>query len=120
MAGHAVQVSCRAPASLYVPAGQVWQLVAPKTLEREPATHCWHAVAPYVLVKKPGPQMMLDTPPPGHAQPGWQLTEALVEAGGHQMPAPQLTHVVLDVAPMVAEYLPDGQGPLSRPAPPQK
>jgi hypothetical protein len=39
LAGHSVHVSAAEPASLYVPAGHMEQLVAPNTLDSEPATH---------------------------------------------------------------------------------
>jgi hypothetical protein len=61
----------------------------------------------------------LALPAPGHAQPATHAVDALVEAEGHQIPAPQLRHVELLVAPRVVENVPDGHMPLRRPPPPQ-
>jgi hypothetical protein len=43
--GQTEQVSEAAPASMYWPAGQIWQLVAPNTLLSEPAWHREHEAA---------------------------------------------------------------------------
>ena len=70
-------------------------------------------------MKKPGGQIWLAAPAPGHAKPGWHGVVPLVEPVGHQMPAPQLRHVVFALAPSVLEYVPARHCPVSRVPPPQ-
>jgi len=102
-------------ASMYEPAGQTVQEVAPTPVEIDPETHTVQTVDPVEGEYVPEGQGSLGAPLPGQRQPAGQVVvmfvaPPLTSDETHRIPGGQAIQLLVEINPVDAEYVPLGHG----------